>query len=424
MGNILSSFCRGVGFMALAAFAVLALLHPVLAAEPDLPLAAASPMAGIGFDDKPLFLPVQKNFQMAMLTAGSELGRTCGKMEAYGWRMSQSEQERVNQIFSATADRFRGLGYDVQAQAPHAVTGDISMFTADSAKKHFLSMWSAGEMGLVMVLCETGAPKGSHASASKPRMVEEPSVQTFEQNVPTATANVAATQAVPVFDKFTPVGNWVGNYICGQGYTGATLSITQLHGENFEGVFRFYPTAKNPYIQPGSYAVYGQYDHASRRILVNPGKWIQHPANYYNTIIVGNFDPITQSFSAYFQGINGCTSFEAKYRGGAKDELQHHKHVKKKHKAKKKPVATVAPAVDVKPVTAAPAALPSPAPAPTPVPAPANVAPAASAVPAPEAPPLVVGAPTPGAASPAAPPSSAPPSGFLAPAPVPVAPAK
>src|ERR1700691_6307916 len=71
-------------------------LTPVAAAE--LPLAAGSPLAGIAFDDRPLLLPVQRNFQMAMLTASSELGRSCGKMEAYGWRMKQTEQARVNQI--------------------------------------------------------------------------------------------------------------------------------------------------------------------------------------------------------------------------------------------------------------------------------------------------------------------------------------
>src|ERR1700761_1143457 len=92
---------------------------PVLAG--DLPLAAGSPLAGFAFDDRPLLLPVQRNFQMAMLTAGSELGRSCGKMEAYGWRMSAAEQQRVKQIFTNTVDRLRGLGYSIEAQAPSSV---------------------------------------------------------------------------------------------------------------------------------------------------------------------------------------------------------------------------------------------------------------------------------------------------------------
>src|ERR1700677_1050995 len=83
---------------------------PVPVAANDLPLAAGSPLVGFSFDDRPLLLPVQRNFQMAMLTASTELGRSCGKMESYGWRMNQSEQARVNQIFQATGDMLRGLG--------------------------------------------------------------------------------------------------------------------------------------------------------------------------------------------------------------------------------------------------------------------------------------------------------------------------
>src|SRR5580704_17065555 len=97
----------------------------------DLPLAAGSPLAGFQFDDRPLILPVQQNFQMALLTASSELGRSCGKMEAYGWRMRQSEQQRVDQIFNNTVDRLRALGYVVETQNPSSVSRDVTMFSAD-----------------------------------------------------------------------------------------------------------------------------------------------------------------------------------------------------------------------------------------------------------------------------------------------------
>src|SRR5271170_5973644 len=116
-------------FTALTFRAVLAAL--MLAAAPvlavDLPLAAGSPMAGFQFDDRPLILPVQQNFQMALLTASSELGRSCGKMEAYGWRMRQNEQGRVNQIFNNTVDRLRALGYVVESQSPSSVSKDVTI---------------------------------------------------------------------------------------------------------------------------------------------------------------------------------------------------------------------------------------------------------------------------------------------------------
>ena len=131
----------------------------------DLPLANGSPLVGITFDDKPLLLPVQRNFQMAMLTASSELGRSCGRMEAYGWRMSQQEQGRVNGIFNGTVERLRSLGYTIASEAPASVSHDITLFSADKADKHYLFMWSAGEIGLVMTLCESTAPAGSKFAA-------------------------------------------------------------------------------------------------------------------------------------------------------------------------------------------------------------------------------------------------------------------
>ena len=79
---------------------------------------------------------------------------------------------------------------------------------------------------------------------------------------------------------------------------------------------------------------YGQYDRSSNRILINPGKWLERPKNFYNTVMVGSFDPVLHTFSAYFQGITGCTSFEARNTdesaAGMSGQL---------HKAKKKPKA-------------------------------------------------------------------------------------
>src|SRR5262249_33491586 len=133
----------------------IALLGFAPARAADLPLANASPLAGFEFDDKPLALPQQENFQMALLTASGELGRSCGKMEAYGWRLKQNEQGRVDQIFNATVDRLRGLGYVVEAQTPASVSRDVTLFTADRPDNHFIFMWSAGEIGLVMTLCQS-----------------------------------------------------------------------------------------------------------------------------------------------------------------------------------------------------------------------------------------------------------------------------
>ncbi len=384
-------------------FAVLVMVFAGLTTQSranDLPLASTSPLTGIAFDDRPLLLPVQRNFQMAMLTASSELGRSCGKMEAYGWRMGQTEQTRVNQIFNSTVDRLRLQGYAVAPQSLSSISSDLTLLTADKSDKHFIFLWSAGEMGLVMSLCETTAPAApsSHAAAAL-----TPPVQLFpvpEDVVPSrleAAGNIHA-RASGVGTDFTPLGEWVGSYACTQGSTGGTLQITHLHGKDFEGIFKFYPTIKSPSVPSGSYSVYGQYDRDSQRILVNPGKWIQHPKNYYNTIMVGSFDPARSAFSAYFQGISGCTSFEASRTEippvpaellVKKRHKKPVKHVAKKKKAAKPRAAdasenvlmptSVAP--EVHPPVAAPVAVPAPVPAASaPVPA-AAVAPVAPTAP-------------------------------------------
>jgi hypothetical protein len=166
---------------------------------------------------------------------------------------------------------------------------------------------------------------------------------------------VRAVSPKETYAHFSPLGKWVGSYSCAQGYTGGTLDIDSLSGKNFKGVFKFYPTPKNPHVPNGSYHVYGQYDHTSHRILINPGKWIKKPPNFANTIIVGGFDPATHSFSGYFQGIVGCTSFEAKLSGPA------HELAKPRKKAKKKaakPASTM-------PTATAPVTEPAPAAAPS-----------------------------------------------------------
>jgi len=403
-------FCKR--FLCLLAVALLVnALAPTQVTASDLPLAAGSPLMGFAFDDRPLLLPVQRNFQMAMLTASSELGRSCGRMEAYGWRMSASEQQRVNQIFNNTVERLRGLGYSIEALAPPSLSRDITLFSADRPDKHFLLMWSAGEIGLVMTLCQTTAPI---AATYKPRAAAWPTIQTFPQDIVKSTiAPPARVPAHVASGKFTPVGNWVGSYTCPQGYTGATLHIAGMHNNNFTGDFHFYPTSKNRYVAAGRFMIYGQYDPGSQRILINPGKWIQHPKGVYTTVMVGGFDPIARTFSAYFQGVTGCTSFEAKYSSGAPEEKAQHKKKTGKH-VKKAAVRKVAPE----------ATAPAPAATSTPGEAPASIVlpPANAPTPAPEQPKPAEAAPAPAAPAPEPTPSPAPtpPAAPEAPAPAPV----
>jgi hypothetical protein len=365
MTSIFSQLAKTTLSVLMLAVVFVALGKPLAAA--DMPLAAGSPIAGITFDDRPLLLPVQRNFQMAMLTASSELGRSCGKIEAYGWRLGTNEQKRVNQIFNNTVDRMRAQGFAVESKSPTSVSKDVTLFTADREDKHLIFLWSAGEIGLVMVLCETSAPLTDtlvRTGRSEPvanglsgasGTLQLPRVQAYPGTAIPVKSRLAADQPTlltrtgkRVVANFTPAGDWVGTYTCLQGTTGATLHIDPAKGEHFEGVFRFYPTPRNPNVPTGKYTVFGEYDADSQRILINPGKWLQRPNNYYNTIMIGSFDPVAKTFSGFFQGVNGCTSFEAKYSPNSAEITGDSVKVKKKktkavkkHKkaAKPKPAA-------------------------------------------------------------------------------------
>ncbi len=345
--------------VALASVFVLAgLMVTPQAQAVELPLAGASQLAGVTFDDLPFLLPVEVNFRMAMLAVSSELGRSCGKMEAYGWHMSQSEQNRVNQIFNSTIEKLRAQGYVASPESLKAASKDITVFTADRPNRHLVFLWSASDLGLVLNICETSLPvPATHRPTSIP-----PSVQVFpmpmdilpmpqEVSVRSDTggkadikgkkkkgAKAPAKKAKVVVEEFSPVGKWTGSYTCGQGATGGTLEIQTLKGRNFEGLFRFYPTEKNLSVSRGSYTVYGQYDKESKRILINPGEWITRPAGYYNTVLVGIFNSARNTFSAYFEGIDGCTSFEARKDDAGGFTVEKKKKVSKKPVVKKKKV--------------------------------------------------------------------------------------
>lgn len=351
-GRIFSIAATAFVCMCIIAASICSVL-PAQAAS-DLPLAAGSPLTGITFDDRPMILPPQSNFQTAMSKASGELGRSCGQMESYGWQLLPTEQQRVNVIFTNTIGRLRAQGFTVTAQThiPSIVSRDVTVFTADKSDRSFMFLWSAGDVGLIAVLCETSLLTTPNAYAAAPLYSSHYDQQPIHLNQQTSP------------ESFSPVGLWKGLYTCQQGTTGATLTLNQLRNGRFKGTFNFYPTDKSPTVPKGSYSVYGQYDADSQQILINPDKWLRRPKGYYNTIIIGSFDPINDTLRAYFQGIAGCTSFEAtrSYRVsiesiGADDISPPKKKVIKKKKTP--PKATVTPKAEtttpaVAPVAAAP----------------------------------------------------------------------
>jgi len=275
-----------------------------------LPRAASSSISGINFADAPRQLPIDTRFSEAIQTVAFDLDLTCRQIEAYGWTMKQNEQDRVDGIFTNAATDLAAQGYIVKPQNPASAAEDITVYTAtraNNAQDHLLMMWSAGEAGLLLLMCDA---KGSGEQVQMSSANDAPS---FPDATPYVDANPTKL-----------IGEWMGRYTCRtQGQTGATLTVTHAkvgssHDNHaIEGVFSFYPTPDNPGVASGSYRVSGTYDETTQQAFFTPTQWLQRPEGYgYNPFVV-YFDVQRQRLSAIFQDTTGCTSFEAGLKEGS-----------------------------------------------------------------------------------------------------------
>lgn len=118
-----------------------------------------SEISGVTFDDQPLRLSASEPFRRSLDTVSFELGRPCKNQEYLGWPMQQSEQTRVDHIFEATNERLKLRGYNLQPQKARSVGSDVSAFTADNGDKRLLGIWSAGDVGLLLLMCDSETPQ-------------------------------------------------------------------------------------------------------------------------------------------------------------------------------------------------------------------------------------------------------------------------
>ncbi len=130
-----------------------------------------SSLAGISFTDPPIQLPVTESFEDAMLNVAADLQRRCRTIEAYGWRLRQAEQKRVNDIFDATALQLGANKFKLVPRTPRSASPEVTVFTADKSEQSLLFLWSAGELGLVLLICdtETAAPGAVPMTVEKPQ---------------------------------------------------------------------------------------------------------------------------------------------------------------------------------------------------------------------------------------------------------------
>lgn len=307
----------------------------------------SSPISGVVFHDAPKILPVDSRFSQAVQTIGFDIGLTCGQVESYGWNVAIGDQDRVNAIFTDTARELARLGYMVTPQSPGSAAADITVYTASRSDKNVLFTWSAGNAGLLLLMCDgqqngqgsdTGLTPG-FGPAKKPADAAE-GIHNF---------GLKPAIAQPLMRPQNMVGEWIGTYSCvDQGASGGTLSISRVrkerNGYTLNGVFSFYPLAgKNPDLPRGSYRVTGRFDEETQRAILEPGAWLQRPKDFYNAVMITQFNLEQGRSSSIFQGTTGCTSFEAAYKTGSADRAAK-KAWDETPKKKKKPVVKKKPA--------------------------------------------------------------------------------
>ncbi len=118
-----------------------------------------SEISGVTFDDQPLRLSASEPFRRSLDTVSFELGRPCKNQEYLGWPLQQSEQGRVNRVFEEVNEKMKLRGYDLQPRKARSVGSDVAAFTADNAEKRLLGIWSAGDVGLLLLMCDSETPR-------------------------------------------------------------------------------------------------------------------------------------------------------------------------------------------------------------------------------------------------------------------------
>jgi hypothetical protein len=165
--------------------------------------ASASNLAGVTFDDQPLRMPASDAFQRSLNTVAFELGRPCRNQEYLGWPLRQNEQDRVDRIFNDTIEKFKARGFSVKPHAPRSVGDDVSVFTADRVDgkndKRILGVWSAGEVGLLLLICDTEEP-GSKVMAkpkAEPKKTAPKKVVVKKKTAPKVVKKTSRVQVIP-----------------------------------------------------------------------------------------------------------------------------------------------------------------------------------------------------------------------------------
>lgn len=102
------------------------------------------------------------------------------------------------------------------------------------------------------------------------------------------------------------LGPWVGTYVCAQGLTGLTLSVTEATPTQARALFHFYADPRNPRVPTGCFTMTGTYDPASGRLQLKGKDWLLRPGGYGVVHLDGHVDAAGASFTGKVSGRPSC----------------------------------------------------------------------------------------------------------------------
>ena len=105
------------------------------------------------------------------------------------------------------------------------------------------------------------------------------------------------------------LGTWAGEYTCGQGLTGMTLTISEQPDGNARALAYFYPVTANPDVPWGCFTLRGTYDPATGEAVLRQEKWLVKPERYGMADLEGTVSPNGATFTGKVTRLMRCTTF-------------------------------------------------------------------------------------------------------------------
>ncbi|TDR93996.1 hypothetical protein [Enterovirga rhinocerotis] len=122
-------------------------------------------------------------------------------------------------------------------------------------------------------------------------------------------ALLGPVSAEPAAGNAGLVGTWSGEYVCNQGLTGLTLSITRGNPQDVRALFHFYEAPTNPGVPTGCFEMEGSFDPVTGRLALQAGRWLLRPEGYVTVDFLGHVARDGRRFEGRVAGLN-CTTFE------------------------------------------------------------------------------------------------------------------